>query len=470
MIVEQLYTGCLAEAAYYIQSKNEAVIIDPMRETKPYLDLLKKNDATLKYVFLTHFHADFVSGFLDLAKLTGATVVYGPTASTSYDAHIAKDNETFLIGDVTLKVLHTPGHTLESSTYLLFDEKERENAIFSGDTLFLGDVGRPDLAIKSDLTREQLAGMLFDSLRNKIMTLPKDIIVYPGHGAGSACGKNMSKETVGSLKHELETNYALRSNMTKQEFIDELLEGILPPPQYFSKNALLNKNGYKNIEEILSEGNTPLDIKRFKEYLNDKDILVLDVRTPQEYANGHIQNSLYVGINGGFAPWVGALVSDLHQRILIIAPEGKEEETVLRLSRVGYDHTLGYLKGGFETWIKSGEKITLTNSISADEFAKKFQENDAINILDVRKNGEYKAAHLPSAIHQPLDFINDWKSSFNNDLTYVHCAGGYRSMIACSILEQEGYTNTIDIQGGFGAIKKNNTFTIEETICPSTLK
>lgn len=470
MFVKQIYTGCLAEAAYYIQSNKEAVVIDPLRETKPYLDLLEENKATLKYIFLTHFHADFVSGFLDLAKATGAIIVYGPTAKTDYEAYVAKDNEVFTIGDIKLKVLHTPGHTMESSTYLLFDEDGVEHAIFSGDTLFLGDVGRPDLAVKSDLTSEDLAEMLYDSLRDKLMVLPENIIIYPGHGAGSACGKSMSKETVGTLKHELENNYALRADMTKEEFVNELLDGISAPPQYFEKNVMLNKKGYKNIEDVLERGNTALNVNEFKSFIKENNALVLDVRTPKEYSEGHILNSLYIGINGGFAPWVGALISDINQPIIFIAPEGKEEETVLRLSRVGYDNTLGYLNGGIKAWLNSGEEITKTNSIDVDEFASIFKENNNINIVDVRKIGEYDAAHLKTSIHMPLNFIEKWKSDYNDQLTYIHCAGGYRSMIACSILEQQGYRNMTDIQGGFGAIKKNENFDIEEKSCSSTLK
>ena len=470
MKIEQIYTGCLAQGAYYIESNGEVAIIDPLRETQQYVDKANKENAKIKYIFETHFHADFVSGHVDLAKKTGATIVFGPNAETDYNAHIAKDNETFKIGEITIKVLHTPGHTLESSTYLLIDEDGKNHAIFSGDTLFLGDVGRPDLAIKSDLTKEDLAAMLFDSLRNKIMTLADDVIVYPAHGAGSACGKNLSKETVGILGEQKKTNYALRADMTREEFIKEVLNGIAPPPQYFAKNAMMNKSGYDNFETILKKGDTPLSPEAFEAMANSEDALVLDVRHQDDFVKGHIPNSISIGIQGGFAPWVGALITDLKQPILLVVPEGKAQETVTRLSRVGYDNTLGYLEGGIESWKAAGKDIETIKSISVDEFSKHFNAED-IQVLDVRKDGEYNSEHLKgdNVKHFSLDYINDNMNSIDKNQTYyVHCAGGYRSVIAASILKARGFDNLIDIAGGFGAIK-NSDLPTTEFVCPSTL-
>ncbi|GAL89587.1 MBL fold metallo-hydrolase [Jejuia pallidilutea] len=470
MKIEQIYTGCLAQGAYYIESNGEVAIVDPLRETQPYIDKAERENAKIKYIFETHFHADFVSGHVDLAKKTGATIVFGPGAKTEYNIHEAKDNEVFKLGDITIKVLHTPGHTLESATFLLLDEKGKEHAIFSGDTLFLGDVGRPDLAIKSDLTKEDLAGMLYDSLRHKIMTLPDDVIVYPAHGAGSACGKNLSKETVGVLGEQKKSNYALRADMTKEEFVTEVLDGIAPPPQYFAKNAMMNKVGYDAFETVLKKGDTPLDPEIFEALANNEDALVLDVRTEKEFVTGHIPNSIFIGLNGGFAPWVGALITDLKQPILLVAPEGREEETVTRLSRVGYDNTLGFLKGGIEAWKKAGKDVETITSISVDEFSNHFKNNN-INVLDVRKDGEYKSEHLEgeNVKHFALDYINDNMNTINKDNTYyVHCAGGYRSVIAASILKARGFNKLIDVAGGFGAIKKTD-LTTTNFVCPSTL-
>ncbi len=469
MKIEQIYTGCLAQGAYYIESNGEVAIIDPLRETQQYVDKAKKENAKIKYIFETHFHADFVSGHVDLAKKTGATIVFGPGAETDYDAHIATDNEVFKIGNITIKVLHTPGHTLESSTFLLIDEQGNNHAIFSGDTLFLGDVGRPDLAIKSDLTKEDLAGMLYESLRNKIIPLADNIIVYPAHGAGSACGKNLSKETIGLLGDQKKTNYALRADMTKEDFVKEVLDGITPPPQYFAKNAMMNKSGYDNFETILQKGDTELSPEAFEAIANQKDALVLDVRTEKEFVKEHIPNSIFIGINGGFAPWVGALITDLKQPILLVAPEGKEKETVTRLSRVGYDNTLGYLKGAIHAWKDAGKDIETIESISVNEFSNRFKKG-SINILDVRKDGEYKSEHLNSDLvqHFALDYINDNMNAIDKNKTYyLHCAGGYRSVIAASILKARGF-NVIDIAGGFGAIKTTDLPTTTY-ICPSTL-
>lgn len=462
MIVEQLYTKCLAQGAYYIESNGEVAIIDPLRETQPYIDLANSNNAKVKYVFETHFHADFVSGHVDLAKQTGASIVYGPTATPAYDFISAQDNQEFKIGELTIKVLHTPGHTPESVTYLLLDKEGKETAIFTGDTLFLGDVGRPDLAIKSDLSQEDLAGMLFDSLRNRIMTLPDSITVYPGHGAGSSCGKNMSSDTVDTLGNQKNTNYALRADMSKDEFIKEVTTGILPPPQYFPKNALMNKNGYESIDSVMEKGYTALSIADFKKEV-ESGALILDVRTQAEFIKGFIPNSLFIGLNGTFAMWVGALIQDINQKIVLIAPEGQEEETVKRLSRVGYDNTVGYLQGGVSSWDSEFNSIT---SVSADEVEKKAKD---ITIVDVRKPGEYDSEHLENAMHYALDFMNEDLNKLNkNNEYYVHCAGGYRSVIAISLLMQNGFTNLIDIAGGYGSLK-NTSIPKTNYVCPSTL-
>ncbi len=469
MKIEQIYTGCLAQGAYYIESKGEVAIIDPLRETQQYVDKAHSENATIKYIFETHFHADFVSGHIDLAKKTGATIIFGPSAETNFDTHIAKDNEAFKLGDVTIKVLHTPGHTLESVTLLLIDENGKDHAIFSGDTLFLGDVGRPDLAIKSDITKKDLASMLYESLRNKIMPLADDVIVYPAHGAGSACGKNLSKETVGLLGEQKQTNYALRADMTKDEFVKEVLNGILPAPQYFAKNAQMNKSGYTSFDTVLKKGDVALTPQVFETMANHEGALILDVRTQQEFVQAHIPNSIFIGINGGFAPWVGALITDLQQPILLIAPEGKAQETVTRLSRVGYDNTLGYLKGGIEAWKNANKDIETIESISAEELANR-NKNSKIEILDVRKDGEYKSEHLEgdNIHHFALDYINDNMTTINAKQTYhIHCAGGYRSVIASSILKARGF-DVVDVAGGYAAIK-NTDLPRTDYVCPSEL-
>ncbi|MCA0153639.1 MBL fold metallo-hydrolase [Winogradskyella vincentii] len=468
MKIEQLYTGCLAQGAYYIESAGEVAIIDPLRETQQYVEKAKKNNAKIKYILETHFHADFVSGHVDLANKTNATIVFGPGAQTDYDIHVASDEEELKLGNLTIRVLHTPGHTLESVTYLLIDENGKDHAIFSGDTLFLGDVGRPDLAIKSDLTKEDLAAMLFDSLRNKIMTLADDVIVYPAHGAGSACGKNLSKETVGVLGEQKKTNYALRADMTKAEFVKEVLDGIAPPPQYFAKNAMMNKMGYDAFDTILQTGDTPLSPEDFEALANHESALILDVRRESEYIKGHIPNSIFIGLHGQFAPWVGALITDIKQPILLVVPEGKSAEAVTRLSRVGYDNTLGYLEGGIEAWKYAGKDVETLESISAIEFADKAKASE-INILDVRKPGEYQSMHLENAQHFALDFINEQMNEVDKNKTYyIHCAGGYRSVIAASILKARGFNNLIDVAGGFGAIKKTDLPTTD-FVCPTTL-
>jgi glyoxylase-like metal-dependent hydrolase (beta-lactamase superfamily II)/rhodanese-related sulfurtransferase len=470
MKIEQIYTSCLAQGAYYIESKGEVAIIDPLRETQQYVDKTTANNANIKFIFETHIHADFVSGHVDLAKKTGATIVFGPNANTTFDSYNASDNEEFKIGDITIKVLHTPGHTLESVTYLLIDENGQHHAVFTGDTLFLGDVGRPDLAIKSDLTEKDLAGLLYKSLRTKIMTLADDVIVYPAHGAGSACGKNLSKETVGTIGDQKKSNYALRDSMTKEEFVIEVLDGISPPPQYFSKNAKLNQRGYSALDQVLSKGDTPLSVETFEQLAKSEGALVLDVRTQQDFVKNHIPGAIFIGLNGGFAPWVGALINDINQPILLVTPKGKSEEAVTRLARVGYDNTLGYLEGGMDAWITSKKETDHLISISAEKFSQKTKAGK-LHILDVRKDGEYASMHLKidGLQHFALDYINQQMNQIDPHKTYhIHCAGGYRSVIAASILKARGFHNIIDIAGGFAALKKTD-LPLSEFVCPSTL-
>jgi hydroxyacylglutathione hydrolase len=470
MKIEQIYTGCLAQGAYYIESDGEAVVIDPLREVEPYLQKAERNGAKIKYVFETHFHADFVSGHVDLSKQTGAPIVYGPTASPSFEAIIAEDGQEFKVGKVTFKVLHTPGHTLESTCYLLRDESGKNVALFSGDTLFIGDVGRPDLAQKAaHMTQEELAATLYDSLRNKIMTLEDDIIVYPAHGAGSACGKNMSKETSDTLGQQKKTNYALRASMTKEEFVKEVLEGLATPPAYFPLNVMLNKQGYESISEVMERGKHALSPDEFEVAANETGAILLDTRDPQTFAKGFIPNSINIGIDGSFAPWVGALIPDIQQQILLITDEGREEEVITRLARVGYDYTIGYLKDGFKTWQKSGKEVDHITSISADEFSSKLKTEN-VEVLDVRKPGEYISEHVEGAINMPLDNINDHLASLDKDQTYyVHCAGGYRSMIFNSILKARGFDNLVDIKGGFKSIKESGSVPVTDYVCPTTL-
>lgn len=468
MKVEQIYTGCLAQGAYYIESDGEAAIIDPLRDSSTYVEKAKKEGAKIKYIFETHFHADFVSGHVDLASKTGAQIVFGPGAKTEYDIIEAKDDQVFQLGKLKIKVLHTPGHTLESSVFLLIDEKGEEHAIFSGDTLFIGDVGRPDLAQKGTLTQNDLAGMLFDSLRNKIMTLPDDVIVYPAHGAGSACGKNMSKETTDLLGNQKRTNYALRADMTKDQFIKEVTHGLLPPPQYFAQNVAMNKSGAIGLDEILKTGNVPLDVDTFEAMANHEGALVLDVRSSTAFAEAHVPNSIFIGIDGSFAPWVGALIPDLQQPIVFIADEGREEEVVTRLSRVGYDKTLGYLAGGIEAWKQAGKETESVVSIPATQFANEFEKGN-LNVVDVRKPTEYLSEHIEGATNVALDYISENMDQLDKDKMYhIHCAGGYRSMIAASILKSRGYHNLIDIQGGFKAIAETS-IPKTEYVCPTTL-
>ncbi len=454
MKIEQIYTGCLAQGAYYIESNGEAAIVDPLRETEPYLRKAHENKAVIKYIFETHFHADFVSGHLDLARKTGARIVYGPGAETAYEKYEAKDGEEFQLGNAAIRVLHTPGHTPESTTYLLLDENGRERAIFSGDTLFIGDVGRPDLAQKKgSLTKEDLAGWLYDSLRTKVMALPDEVIVYPAHGAGSACGKNMSKETWDTLGNQKRTNYALRADMTREEFIREVTEGLQPPPQYFAKNARINKTGYESFDTVMERGAQPLPPEAFELAANAHDALVLDVRDKEDFVKGFVPNSIFIGLDGTFAPWVGALIPDLQQPILIVAPKGREEETVMRLSRVGYDNAIGYLDGGFEAWKAAGKEVDAVESIDAVEFARRFKAQPDMHILDVRKPGEWGAERLAVGEHFALDFINDNMAAINRDAEYyLHCRSGYRSTIAASILKARGYDNLVNVQSSLEEI------------------
>ncbi len=473
MKIEQIYTGCLAQGAYYIESNGEAAIIDPLREVQPYIDMAQKNNAKIKYIFETHFHADFVSGHVDLANKTGATIVYGPTVmKTGFDMLVGTDGQLFKLGDITIKLIHTPGHTMESSCFLLIDEKGKEQAIFSGDTLFIGDVGRPDLAqhVIADLTEEKLAAHLYESLQNKILPLSDDIIVYPAHGAGSACGKNLSKETSDTLGNQKRTNYALREGLTKEVFIAELLNGLMPPPSYFPKNVLMNINGYDHFDEVLERGANPLSPTAFEVLANETNALIIDTRSAKMFSKGFIPNSINIGIDGSFAVWVGTLVTDIKQQILLVTEEGREEEVITRLARVGYDYAIGYLKGGFEAWKAEGKDFDTIQSISSEEFAAAETENPEINILDVRKKSEYDSEHILNAINAPLDYINDSMTKVDKQKTYyVHCAGGYRSMVFASILKARGYDNLIDVDGGFSAIKQTGKFKITDYVCPSTM-
>lgn len=457
MKIEQIYTGCLAQGAYYIISNGEAVIIDPLREIQPYLDRLKRDNVKLKYIFETHFHADFVSGHIDLSKATGAPIVYGPNASCEFDCISAKDGQEFPLGEVTFKVLHTPGHTMESTTFLLLDKNDKEHAIFSGDTLFIGDVGRPDLAQKAaSMTQEELAAKLFHSLRNKIMTLPDTVIVYPAHGAGSACGKNMSKETVSTIGNQKETNYALRADMTEAEFIKEVTDGLLPPPAYFSMNVAMNKKGYESFESVLDNGMTAIDVHHFEAVTKETGAVILDTRSNGNFSKGFIPQSVNIGIDGDFAPWVGTLIADVKQPIILVTEKGLEEETVTRLSRVGFDHIVGYLKGGFDVWKETKKEVDTINRITPQQFSTEYKPTES-KVIDVRKETEYAAEHVDEAYNKPLAFINDWVKDIDpKEHFYLHCAGGYRSMIAASILQARGFRNFSEIEGGFGAISNTN--------------
>jgi len=470
MKVEQLFTGCLAEMAYYIHSNGEAAIIDPLRETAPYLEMAKADGVKIKYVFLTHFHADFVSGQVDLAKKTGATIVFGPNADPAYEIHQGKDGEEFKVGDLTLKLLHTPGHTMESSSYLLIDKDGNKPYVFTGDCLFIGDVGRPDLAVKSDLTQADLAGHLFDSLRNKIMTLPDDIIVYPNHGAGSACGKNMSSETFDTLGNQKKTNYALRADMTKEEFIKEVTTGLKQPPQYFPNNVRMNKGINTSIDEVLKKGTTPIDADTFKEMSEQKDILVIDTRSKEDYTEeGTVPGAWFIGVDGSFAPWVGTLIKNINQKIIFIAEGDREQEVVTRFSRVGYDNILGFLRGGMHSWKAAGHEISKIGSMSAIQFANKLKEGSLEAPLDVRKESEYLSEHVVGVGNFPLDFIHENFAEIKPNKEYfLHCASGYRSLIAASIFQANGVSNVTDVRGGFNDIKDSGV-ELTDYVCPTTL-
>jgi hydroxyacylglutathione hydrolase len=471
MKIEQIYTGCLAQGAYYIESEGEAAVIDPLREVTPYIERATRDGSRIKYVFETHFHADFVSGHLDLSEKTGAPIVYGPNAKTGFDAHIAADGELFSLGKVTIKALHTPGHTLESTCYLLLDEHGKEKALFSGDTLFIGDVGRPDLAQKSDLTMEDLAGFLYDSLRTKIMTLSNDLIVYPAHGAGSACGKNMSKETTDTLGNQKLFNYALRADMTKEAFIKEVTAGLAKPPQYFPQNVQMNKEGYESMETVMNRSAQALSPDAFEAAANETGAVVLDTRGSQLFSKGFIPNSINIGLEGQFAPWVGALIPDVRQELLLVTEKGAEQESILRLARVGYDNVIGYLESGFDAWRENGREVDEISSISADELAQRLEKDKNLSVIDVRKPGEFAAEHVDGAKNLPLDNLNDLMAEFpKKETMYIHCAGGYRSMMAASILKSRGYDNVVDIDGGFAAIQKSGHFTTTDFVCPTTLK
>jgi hydroxyacylglutathione hydrolase len=472
MKVEQIYTGCLAQGAYYIESNGEAAIIDPLREVAPYIQKAELNGATIKYVLETHFHADFVSGHLDLAEKTGAQIVYGPTAAPNFSFYSAKDGEELSLGKIKIKVLHTPGHTMESTCYLLIDENGKATSLFSGDTLFIGDVGRPDLAqkVKVDLTQDILAGYLFDSLRNKIMPLADNIIVYPAHGAGSACGKNMSKETTDTLGNQKKSNYALRADMTKEEFIDAVLDGLVAPPSYFPLNVMMNIQGYDSIDKVLERGHHALSPDAFETAANETSALILDTRDAQSFAKGFVPNSINIGIDGSFAPWVGAMIPDIKQEILLVTEPGRETEVITRLARVGYDFTIGYLDGGIDSWKNAEKELDTIVSISPETLAQKQAADPNIAIVDVRKASEYGSEHIINAQNAPLDFINESMASIDKDKTYfVHCAGGYRSMIFISILKARGFEHLIDVKGGFKDIKESGKFAITDYVCPTTL-
>jgi hydroxyacylglutathione hydrolase len=470
MIIEQIYTGCLAQGAYYIQSGNEAAIIDPLREVQPYIEKAQANGAAIKYVFETHFHADFVSGHLDLSKETGAPIIYGPNANPAFKAYIARDQEIFKIGNISVEVLHTPGHTLESTSYLLYDEQGKERALFSGDTLFIGDVGRPDLAQKAaEMTQEELAALLYDSLRTKIMPLNDDIIVYPAHGAGSACGKSMSKQTSDTLGNQKKYNYALRADMTKAEFIEEVTAGLAPPPSYFPLNVKMNKEGYEQIDKVLELGTRGLEPEAFEQVANETGALIIDTRKPEVFAQAFIPQSINIGIDGSFAPWVGALIPDIEQPILLITEQGREEEVVTRLARVGYDYAKGYLKGGIDAWVAAGREIDHIPSVTAEELALKQAQKEEINLVDVRKESEYNSQHVKHAENVPLDEVNNQMSRLDKKKTYyVHCAAGYRSMIFNSILRARGYENLINIDGGFKSLKESGKFELSPFVNPDS--
>ena len=469
MEIKQIYTGCLAQGSYYIKCCDEAAIVDPLREVQQYIDMAERDGVKIKYIFETHFHADFVSGHLSLAEKTGAQIVFGPTAETGFDSHIAKDGERFKIGKVEIEALHTPGHTMESTTYLVHGKQGEPHAIFSGDTVFLGDVGRPDLAQKATcMTQEDLAGMLFDSIRNKILPLPDNVIIYPGHGAGSACGKNMSKETVGTLGHEKQFNYALRADMSKEEFVKELCEGLPKPLEYFGFNIAMNKHGYKSIDEVIESGTNMLSVDEFIRASKDTDALVLDVRHQRDFIQGFIPGSIFIGLSGTFAPWVGALLVDVKMPLLLVADPGTEKEAITRLARVGFDNVIGILQGGFESWKDSGKGIDTIEAIDAPTLANTVNSDSRTLVVDVRRPGEYSAEHVDGAMHSPLSFLADNLSDLPSEKFYMHCAGGYRSVIANSILKKNGIHHAVEVLGGYNAIKKTDA-PRTDCVCPDSV-
>jgi hydroxyacylglutathione hydrolase len=470
MKVEQIYTGCLAHGAYYIESNGEAAIIDPLREVEPYIELAEERGTKIKYIFETHFHADFVSGHVDLSKKTGAPVIYGPTTmETGFDVTIAEDGQKFKLGNVTIELLHTPGHTTESSCYLLYDEEGKQHSIYTGDTLFIGDVGRPDLAQKviAELTQDKLARMLYHSLRDKIMPLNDDVIVYPGHGAGSACGKNMSKETTDTLGNQKKTNYALQP-MSEDEFVKQLLDGLTPPPGYFPHNVIMNIKGYESIDDVVKQGTTPLSVAEFETIVEEKDAVIIDTRKETDFVKGFVPNSIFIGVDGSFATWVGTILQDVATPIVFIADEGREEEVAIRMARIGFDNNFGYLKGGVEAWKAAGKELDSIESVTPEEFYSRRTEDTAI--LDVRKESEYNSQHLIGAENTPLDYFKDQLPKINTDTPYyIHCLGGYRSVIFGSLLKQNGYNNFINIEQGFEGLEKLNKFEMTEYVCPTTM-
>ena len=472
MIIEQIYTGCIAEAAYFLSSEGEAAIVDPLRDIQPYLDRIEKERVQLKYIFETHFHADFVSGHIDLAKKTGATIVYGPTTmSTGFEKKVGQDGEVFTLGGSTITLIHTPGHTMESSCYLLKDEQGKERGIITGDTLFIGDVGRPDLAqhVVEGLTQDKLARYLFHSLRTKIMPLSDELIVYPNHGAGSACGKNMSKETTDTLGNQKRSNYALNPALTEDEFVAIVLNGLVRPPQYFPKNVLMNIQGYEQLDAIIAKGMTPLNVAQVERFQQDANIMLLDTRAAHKFAKGFIPGSVNIGLDGNFAMWVGELIDNLDQSIVLIADDEEQvKESITRLSRVGYDHCIGYLQGGFEVWQKAGKLIDHVQRISAQALSEQYQQAP-LPIFDIRKISEFQSEHLEAAINIPLNDLEQQLDRLPKDQAFVvHCAGGYRSMIAASLLKKKGYQNFVDVIGGFAAIKETS-MPKTDYVCPSTL-
>lgn len=469
MEIKQIYTGCLAQGSYYIKCCDEAAIVDPLREVQQYIDMAERDGVKIKYIFETHFHADFVSGHLTLAEKTGAQIVYGPTAETSFDSIIAEDGQRFKIGKIEIEALHTPGHTMESTIYLVHGKQGEHHAIFSGDTVFLGDVGRPDLAQKAtNMTQEDLAGMLFDSIRNKILPLGDDVIIYPGHGAGSACGKNMSKETIGTLGHEKKNNYALREDMTKDEFVKELCEGLPKPLEYFGFNVAMNKHGYKSIDEVIDSGQNMLSVEDFISTSEQSEALILDVRHQREFIKGFIPGSIFIGLSGTFAPWVGALLVDVKIPLLLVAEPGTEVEAITRLSRVGFDNVIGILNGGFNSWKEAGKSVDTIAAVSASELAEKVNSDSNTKVVDVRRPGEYSAEHVDGASHAPLSFLTDYLERLPNEDFYMHCAGGYRSVIANSILKKHGIHNAIEVLGGYNAIKKTDA-PRTDFVCPDSV-